>query len=33
MRDAGKIDAKKVGNAYLYKLPASSQEGKENADE
>ena len=30
MRDAGKIEAKKVGNAYLYKLPVGreSQEGE-----
>ena len=33
MRDAGKIEAKKVGNAYLYKLPAGSQEGKDKTAE
>ncbi len=34
MREAGKIEAKKVGNAYLYKLPpVDGQENKDDAVE
>ena len=35
LREAGKIAAKKVGNAYLYKLPAEGdgQKGKDAAEE